>query len=161
MWFHVHPVDIGFTLRSPFQFHNEIEIKAPPARVFEIMATAENQHEWFKDYKDCRWTSAPPHGAGSTREIELKAITVKERFLVWEPGKRMAFCIYAGTLPLVREMVEDIEFLPGSAPGTTHVRWIAHYTPTLPARLVHPIIRSQFGKMFKQTLEGLRTYAER
>lgn len=162
MWFQVHPVDIRYIERSPFQFRNEAEIKSPPERVFEIMATAENQHEWFQDYKACRWTSAPPHGVGSTREIELKTITVKERFLAWEPGKRLTFCIYAATVPLVREMVEDLTFEPSSlVSGGTHVRWIAHYTPTLLTRAVHPIVRGQFGAMFKATLEGLRRYAER
>jgi uncharacterized protein YndB with AHSA1/START domain len=160
MWFQVRPTDMSYTLSSPFQFRNEAVIQAPPERVFEILSTGEEQHKWFKDFVACRWTSAAPHGAGSTREIELKALTVKERFLAWDPGKRLSFCIYACTLPLIAEMVEDMQLEPAEG-GATRFRWTAHYTPTLPMRLIHPVARIVFSSMFRASTEGLRRYAER
>jgi uncharacterized protein YndB with AHSA1/START domain len=160
MWFQVSPAEISYTQSSPFQIQNETVIHAPPDRVFEILTDGTKQHEWFKDFVACRWTSAPPYGVGSTREIELKTLTVKERFLAWDPGKRLSFCIYAITQPLVSEMVEDLQLEPASN-GSTRLRWTAHYTPTLLMRAVHPIARMKFGAMFKASLEELRRYAER
>jgi uncharacterized protein YndB with AHSA1/START domain len=160
MWFQVKPTDLSYTLSSPFQMRNEAVIAAPPERVFEIITNGDVQHEWFKDFVACRWTSAPPHGVGSTREVELKTLTVKERFLAWDPGKRMSFCIYASTLPLISEMLEDLQLEPTSDGGTLF-RWTAHYTPTLAMRLVHPIARVVFGGMFRASIEGLKRYAER
>ena len=158
MWFPVKPTDLSYTLSSPFQFRNEAVIEAPPERVFEVISSGEDQGKWFKDFVACRWTSAPPHGVGSTREIELKALTVKERFLAWDPGKRMSFCIYAITLPLISEMLEDFQLEP-AGDGRTRFRWIAHYTPTLAMRVVHPVVRAIFGNMFRASIEGLSRHA--
>ena len=158
MWFQVRPVDLSFTKSSPFQFHNEAVIRAAPERVFEIMALGEEQRVWFKDFVEVRWTSAPPHGVGSMREVELKTLTVKERVLAWDPGKRLSFCIYAITVPLVSAMVEDLELI--AEDGGTRVRWIVHYEPSLVMRALHGPVRSKFGEMFRQTLEGLTRYAE-
>jgi uncharacterized protein YndB with AHSA1/START domain len=158
MWFQVKPTDLSYTLSSPFQFRNEAVIEAPPERVFEILSNGEEQGRWFKDFVACRWSSAPPHGVGSTREIELKALTVKERFVAWDPGKRMSFCIYACTLPLITEMLEDLQLEPAGE-GRTLFRWNVHYTPTLGMRLVHPIVRKIFGDMFRASIDGLKRVA--
>ena len=160
MWFDVEPADMSFTQSSPHQLSNEAVIDATPERVFEIFATAERQRDWFKDFVACRWTSAAPQGAGSTREITLKTLSVKERFLVWEPGKRLSFCIYASTMPLMKRMIEDMQMEPtGSDASQTRLRWTVHYEPTLPMRLVHPVARVVFGGMFRESTEGLRRYA--
>jgi hypothetical protein len=160
MWFDVHPADIGYTQRSPFQFRNETVLDVPPDRAFEIVGNDEGASVWFKDFVACRWTSAAPHGVGSTREIELKILTVKERFLVWEPGKRATFCIYATTLPIVTQMVEDMSFEPADNGGTRFI-WNVHYTPSMLMRPVHGIARKLFGGMFETSIEGLRRYTAR
>jgi uncharacterized protein YndB with AHSA1/START domain len=158
MWFDVESVDLGFTESSPFKLENEAVIRASPERVFEILTTAEGQREWFQDFRADRWTSAPPHGVGSTREIELKLLTVKERFLAWERGKRVAFAITAITIPIVTAMVEDIQ-LSKLDDERTRLAWRVHYRPALAFRLVHPVARTVFGKMFSASTAGLTRYA--
>lgn len=157
MWFAVEAQDLGFTKSSPYVLENEAIIDASPARVFETFATAENQTTWFQDFVACRWTSSAPHGVGSEREIELKLLTVKERFLVWEPGKRLTFAIFGSTLPMVDGMVEDMLFEP-HAQGKTRMTWRVHYTPKLFMRPAHPILRLVFGKMFKASTKGVASY---
>src|SRR4051794_23537239 len=98
MWFAVEAQPLRYTQTSPRVLENVVTIDATPERVFEVFATAENQRDWFQDFVACRWTTSEPHGVGSEREIELKILTVKERFLAWEPGKRLTFAIYASTL---------------------------------------------------------------
>lgn len=160
MWFSTTPTELGYCDTSPFLFENVRVVPAPPERVFEVFATGEGQTTWFQDFVACRWTSGEPHGVGTTREIELKMLTVKERFVAWEPGKRLTFSIDAITLPLVRAMMEDLRFEPAGE-GKTKVTWRAHYTPAPVMRLFHPIARVIFGRMFAKSLDGLSRYLER
>jgi len=158
MWFDVEAVPLSFTESSPYRFENVVLIDAPPARVFDIWATGEGQKEWFQDFVANRWTSAA-HGVNAEREVELKLLTVRERFLVWEPGKRLAFTMYGITLPLVKAMVEDIILEPAGEHATRMI-WRAHYAPSLLMRMIHPIGRMIFGELFKNSAEGLARYAK-
>lgn len=158
MWFEVEAVPLSFTESAPFVIENTVGIDAPAARVFEILATGERQAEWFKDFVACRWTSPEPHGVGSEREIELKALTVKERFLAWEPGKRLTFHIHGITIPLVTAMVEDM-IVEATGDRTSRLTWRVHYRPTLLMRAIHPIGRAIFGSMFRASAKGLARYA--
>ena len=159
MWFNVDAADLDFTERSPFRFENEAVVRCSPERLFDIWATGEAQERWFKDLRAIRWTSPEPHGVGATREVELATLTVKERFLAWDRGKRMAFQIYAITLPLVDAMVEDLQFTPLDG-GRTRMIWRAHYRPALVMRLLHPLVRWNFSKLFSATCKDLARYAE-
>jgi hypothetical protein len=159
MWFDVEAVPLSFTESAPYLIENTVGIDAPAARVFEILATGERQADWFKDFVACRWTSAEPHEVGSEREIELKALTVKERFLAWEPGKRLTFHIYGITIPLVTAMIEDMVIEP-TGDRTCRFTWRVHYRPTILMRLIHPIGRAIFGSMFRASAKGLAKYAK-
>jgi hypothetical protein len=159
MWFDVEAVPIEYIETAPYRFENVTLIDAPPARVFEIIAKGEAQKVWFQDFVAIRWTTPATAEVGAEREVELKTTTVRERFLVWEPGKRIAFTIYGITLPIVKEMVEDMVLEPVGDHATRLV-WKAHYTPTLLMRLVHPIGRMIFGEIFRASSEGLARYAK-
>lgn len=160
-WFAVAPVELDFTERSRYSLDQSAVVAAPPERVFALMADGGRMGEWFHDFVACRWTSAAPHGVGSTREIELAALTVKERFLAWDPGRRLAFRIDAITLPLVSKMIEDMRLEPVDGGRSTRVSWRVHYEPTLLMRLVHPIGRRVFARMFAKSLAGLARLAAR
>ncbi|MFO0760079.1 MAG: SRPBCC family protein [Byssovorax sp.] len=159
MWFDLEATDLDFIESSPYVLENEGVIDASPARVFEIFAYGEAQIQWFKDFVECRWTTEAPYGVGSTREIELKMLTVKERFLVWDPGERLTFTIYATTMPLMTAMMEDIRFDEMDGGRQTRFRWRVHYRPSLVMKLVHPLGRKIFGGMFTTTMNNLAKYA--
>ncbi len=158
MWFDVDPVPLERIEELPFRFENTALIDAPPARVFQIWVDGEGQTEWFQDWVGFRWTNAT-RGVGAEREAQLKMLSVKERFLVWEPGQRMTFTIYGITLPLVKEMAEDLTFEPAGE-RATRMRWVARYRPTTAMRLVHPIARMIFGEMFRASTEGLARWVK-
>jgi uncharacterized protein YndB with AHSA1/START domain len=158
MWFEMQSVGLEFLDASPFRIDNEAVANAPARRVFEVMATGEKQPAWFPDFVATRWTTPAPYGVGSERDVEMKTLTVRERFLIWDPGKRLTFSMFGITVPLVSAMAEDIRFEP-LGEDKTRIVWTVHYRPRLLMRAVHPIARSIFGKMFAGAAQGLARYA--
>lgn len=159
MWFDVEAVPLSFCESSPYRIENTMEAAASADRVFAIIATGERQAEWFQDFVACRWTTAEPHGVGAEREIKLKALAVKERFLAWDPGRRISFHIHAITLPLVKAMLEDMVIEP-LGPSRCRITWTVHYRPSLLMKAFHPLGRAIFGGMFRKSIAGLARYAE-
>jgi hypothetical protein len=183
MWFDLKPTDLSFIACAPFKLDNEAVINASAARVFEIVSLGEGERVWLKGFKSAQWTSAPPYGAGSTREFTLKLLApnpptlarstggrsavsastrlvldVKERFVVWEPGRRLSICIEAVSLPVVTAMFQDLQMEP-MAQGRTRFRWQVYYTPSVLTRLVHPLGRAIFGSIFSSSTAALTRYA--
>lgn len=159
MFFATTPTDLAFTTSSPFRLTFDATAEAPPERVFDVLADDAAMKKWFADVKDIRWTSKAPFGVGSTREVELKTLTVKERFVAWERGVRMTFSIDAITIPLVKALMEDIQLEPLGEKGTRIV-WTVHYEPTLLMRAAHPVAKMIFSKMWRAALGGLAKYAD-
>lgn len=159
MFFETKKSELSFTTSSPFRMSFDATAEAPPARVFEVLADDAAMKKWFADCKDVRWTSAAPYGVGSTRDVQLKMLSVKERFLAWEPGVRITFSIDAITIPLVKALVEDIQLEALGEKGTRIV-WTVHYEPSLVMRAAHPVAKMVFGKMWRASLAGLVKYAD-
>lgn len=61
------------------------------------------------------------------------------------------------TLPLVRRLMEDWR-LEGTPDGKTKLTWLVFYEPTLLTRMLHPLVRAIFGRMFRQSIAGLQRY---
>lgn len=159
MWFKLEPCELEFAERSVHRFRNEGLINAPPERVFGLLAS-DAWPEWYPDFLSVKWVTPGPHGQGSTREVKLKTLSARERFVAWEPGKRISFSIDEVTLPLIRKMMEDVRLDP-AAEGKTRVVWDIHYEPRTVMRLIHPIARAIFGRMFRQAVLNLGRYVDR
>lgn len=147
-------VELDFFDHPPAHFRNEIELPAPPERVFALLGDPPGWASWFDDMKSGAWTSAPPYGVGATRTMVLGLTTAEERILAWEPGRRFAFRIERLGVPLVRAMDEDYRLEP--TPSGCTLVWFVAYEPTWLARAVHPLVRAVFGRQFRRSLEGLR-----
>jgi len=159
-WFRVEAVgpDDLDSIASRMSF--TADIAAPAQRIFEILTTAENQGEWFQDFKEMKWIGLQTEGVGAERIIALKLLSVKERFIVWEPGKRFAFTLFASTLPLVKKMVEDMKLEEDGA--VTRLTWTVHYELKIKVlSFAEPLLQKTFGAMFEKSVHGLKRYAER
>lgn len=154
MWFDLDGVGTEFCDASRFRFHNEAVLDVDKERAFDIFADGPGMERWLEDFVACRWTSEEPHGVGSTRVVELKMLSVKERFLVWDRGERITFLVYAITMPLTKKFVEDLRFVE-MGPKKTRVEWSVHYEPNWFVRPVHPIVRSVFGGIFERSARRL------
>lgn len=174
MWHRTTASDLDYGSRAPSHLEFEIVCFAPPERVFDVLTTDRLFHEWLEPLVEVRWSTPAPHGVGSKREIvmdnlappgrgsadKVTSLHVKETILAWERGKRFAFSIDALTLPLVKQMLEDIQ-LERLGPNKTRLHYRVHYTPTLLMRAVHPIARAFFGKMFREAVRNIARIAAR
>ena len=154
------PMDLEFLTNPPESMEFAATIDASAAKVFEILADPGKLGLWLQDFKGANWLTEAPHGVGSKREVRLKLVTVRERFLAWEPGKRFAFVMDASSLPIVEAMGEDMR-LESRGDNRCEVRWKVCYTSTTLGKIVRPIARAIFGKLFRDSLAGLKALAER
>ena len=160
MWFPLEPTDLDYTRVSPFRLHYEADVRASAERVFDVF-TSDDMRAWFHDLNAMRWTSAPPHGVGSTRTVEVKPmLAVKERFLAWDRGARVSFAMEAINVPLVKRMLEDFR-LVARGPASCGIDYTIHYTPTRAMLAVHPVARMVFGKMFTDVVRRISEVASR
>jgi hypothetical protein len=137
----------------------EHAVAAPAARVFQILASGENQRQWAEGYRRTRWYG-PQREAGAVRDIHMRWITVRERFLIWQPGARFTFTCDAMSVPLTRCLIEDIEFSDVSA-DASRLLWSVHFTPATALRWAAGIARieASFRPMFAGFATGLASYA--
>ncbi len=154
MWFQVTPSDLSFCEGSRHRFVNVVRLPFDAGRAFDHVASSTELPRWLEDCVSCEWTSPEPYGVGSTRDVKLKMLAVKERFLAWDRGKRFAFTAVALSIPLLSRMVEDIQ-LRELAPGETELTWTVHYEPRLVARPVHPIARYIFRGLLARSAANL------
>ena len=160
MRFTCRPVGLEFIEGAAYRFENVVELDAPPEAVFDIFADGDSWPRWFKDIKHVEWTSGEPKGVGTTRTVTLTTMTVYERFLAWDRGRRFAFRFEGSSLPLCRAGVEDYR-LEDIGSGRTRFFYGVYLEPSLIVRLAGPIARAQFGGMFRRAAEGLKTYVAR
>ena len=151
---------VSFVERAPYRFENEGVMPVSAEALFDALVDAPSWPKWFVDMLEARWTSDAPYGVGSTRTVRLKPMSVDERILVFEPGKRFAFRLERVGLPLVRAMVEDYVIEP-LGPSSSRLHWVAAYEPTLLMKALHPLMRAIFGSQFRRTVVQLAKHLGR
>lgn len=159
MRFTCRAVGLDFIERATWRFENAVELDASPDVVFDIFADGESWPRWFEGIRRVVWTSPEPKGVGTTRTVTLTTMTVEERFLAWERGRRFAFRFEAATAPLCVAGVEDYR-LEDLGDGRARLMYGVYLEPTLLARLLGPIARARLGAMFRRAASGLRTHIE-
>jgi hypothetical protein len=137
---------------------NEAVLPLDAARAFELIASSDELGAWLQDFVSCTWTTPPPYGVGSTRDVKLKLFSVTERFVAWQPGQRLAFTMTATTLPVFSRALEDLQLTP-LAPDRTRLRWTAHYDVPAWGRLVHPVMRPVFDQILARSAVKLTRHA--
>lgn len=105
------PETIAFTSTAPLRATVTRELGASPAHVFDVLADTASWPRWFPGLDAAAWTSAAPHGLGSTRQVRLGPLRVDEEFIVWEPGERFGFTFTEVNLPGTRAGVELVELV--------------------------------------------------
>ena len=156
--FACRPVGLDFIDTAPWRFENVVELDAAPERVFDVFADGESWPRWFEGIRHVEWTSPEPKGVGTTRTVTLNTATVFEHFLAWDRGRRFAFRFEGATAPLFRAGVEDYRLEPIEGGGRTRFTYGVYLDPSLPVRLLSPITRNNFARMFRTGAQGLQRY---
>lgn len=157
MWFRAEPQDLHFTETAPYSIRNEAILTATPEVVFDVLADPTAWPRWFDDILEVHWTTDPPHGVGSGRQVKLKQMTVRERFLAFERGRRFCFTVEAITLPLVKGLIEDYQLEPFDE-AKSRLVWTVYYRPRTLLRPIQGLIRPIFERMFTKAARSLARY---
>lgn len=157
MAFSCREVDEHFIDAAPIRFVNEVEIDATPERLFEVFEDETAWPKWFKDIVSVEWTSPKPFGVGTTRNVELKAMSVSEKFFIWEPGKRFAFYFTEMSVPLMKAFCEDYRLEP-IGDGKTKFTYIVACEARWLLKILGPVGRAIFGSIFRKGALSLATF---
>lgn len=160
MWFAARSLDMDFAAHTPHALTYEVELPDSSDALFALLADAARWPEWFAEMQRVQWLTPAPHGRGSERIAHLDLLSVRERFIAWEPGRRMTFCGLAMSLPLAEALVEDYQLTP-IGPGWTRLRWSVHYQLRPIFRPLHRPIRWFFDRMFRAASAALVDYVVR
>jgi carbon monoxide dehydrogenase subunit G len=158
VWHPLEPVDESFFVTADHRYKFPIDLDVPPERVWESIASDESVAAWGLGVQSLRWTSPRPFGVGTTREVKLPLgiMTVRERFFVWDEGKRYAFAAYEANRGFYRRFAENYVIEPRGA--GSRLTWTIAIEPQPKLRrlvdLGRPLNRLAFG----QFARGARSY---
>ena len=157
-WFSYRPVDETFFETAPMRLRAKFEVPLPAERVWAEL-TGDDALSWCRILQDVTWTSPRPFGVGTTREVNALwgANLLKERYFLWEEGRRHSFYVLESTAPLFRSLAEDYLVEPASE-DSCRFTWTIAAEPKPAARLGTPVNRLLLKTLFTDTAEhyGLR-----
>jgi hypothetical protein len=129
----------------------KFEIGRPAAEVWGELC-GEEALGWCRILQDVSWTSARPFGVGTTREVNALWGTdrLRERYFLWEEGRRHSFYVVETTAPLFRRLAEDYLVEP-LGEGSCRFTWTIAAEPSVLGRLGMPVNRALLKTLFTDT----------
>jgi Polyketide cyclase / dehydrase and lipid transport len=149
-WYPLEAADENFLKSAPHVFTYQKRFAAPPQTVWESLVSDESIAAWGSTLKSVTWTSPRPFGVGTTREVAPPVgPRMRERYFLWEEGRRHAFAAYESTAQLFNRFAEDYLVEPDG--DDTLFTWVLALEPksklALPVKVLAPVIKAAFGKM--------------
>lgn len=149
-WYPLEPADEDFLASAPHVFTYQKRFAAPPQTVWDSLTSDESIAAWGSTLKSVTWTSPRPFGVGTTREVAPPVgPRMRERYFLWEDGRRHSFAVYESTAQLFTRFAEDYLVEPDG--DDTLFTWILAIEPRdrlkLPVKVLAPVIKAAFGKM--------------
>ena len=153
--------DASFYESAPVRFDNRVQVPAPASRVWKILEDDHSWTVWAGVIDKVEWTSPKPFGLGTTRTVTMAkgAMIGWEKFIAWEPGKRMGFCFTEATMDGVDRFAEDWH-VSAQGPGTCTVRWVMCMEPRGISKYLMPLTRPLMNWNFHRYLKKLSRYAQ-
>lgn len=145
--------DLSFLDRAPIVARAEVEVDAPPDRIWPALVDAEAWIEWFAGVKDAHYTSTEPHGVGSTRFVHVKSLKANEEVLACDENERFAFRVCDVNQPALAAVVEEVTLEPSGEATTVVYRQAVELAGW--ARPAAPMIRRQLQGALGKGLAGL------
>ena len=149
-WYPLEPADAGIFDSAPHLYRYQLHYDAPPATVWESLASDESLAAWGPSIKAVNWLTPRPFGVGTEREVVLAGglARVRERFFRWDEGHGYSFAAFDASFPLFRRFAEDYVLEP-DGDGTLFTWTVAIEAKpkfALPVRAASPVNRFAFGR---------------
>jgi Polyketide cyclase / dehydrase and lipid transport len=150
MKFALEPVEESFLASAPVLHRDTFAIARPAEQVWRELVS-EKPLDWCRALS-VRWTSARPFGVGTMRQAKVLggAMTVQERFFIWEEGHRYAFYVSESNAPAFRRIAEDY-VVETDGPDSCRFTWTIALEPSPLGRLGGPLNSLVFKSLFVDT----------
>jgi len=144
------PVDETFFASAPERYSDTFAIARPAEEVWADLVSDEPL-AWVRGLS-LKWTSGRPFGVGTTRQAASLggAVKLKERYFVWEDGRRQAFYVTEANLPLFHRFAEDY-VVEADGAGRCRFVWKFAIEPTALGRPGAALNKFIFRRMFAET----------
>jgi hypothetical protein len=86
-------VDVDFIDSAPIRILRTGVVRGPAEAVFNAIACDPNGYAlWFPGFSTAsNWISAPPHGVGSQRRMQVLGASFEETILTWKANEEFTF----------------------------------------------------------------------
>lgn len=159
-WHALRPVDEAYFTTAPLVYHYSVDAPVPAEDLWASLVSDESLAAWSPAVKSVRWTTPRPFGVGTTRDVTLAggAVTVREKFFIWEDGRRYAFHAVESNRPGIKALAED--YVVSSTPGGSRLEWTVALEPAAlkVTRFSSPLIKATFGRL---AADGRKYFAKR
>ncbi len=152
--FKLRPSDAGFGDHAPHAIDITTTLGASPERIYDGIVNLTEARDWLPDFVRARWVEGPDENGEQVVEETFRFMSQRVRTFVAEPGRHWMASIDACTLPLGRELMEDLELEP-LPDGGTRVRWRYYYDPYKLLKPFRKLLHKEFDHMLRLSLEQL------
>jgi hypothetical protein len=156
----LRPVGIEYLGTAPVRATLRRTIPASTAETFRSFEDAASWPVWLDPVESVRWTSPPPFGVGTTRDVRVRGGTLSERFFAWEDGRRIAFHVTDASVPVFGAIAEDYELVPTGEAECVLV-WRYGFECRGVFRVVQPLVAMAFRRMATKALGQLADHLRR
>jgi ribosome-associated toxin RatA of RatAB toxin-antitoxin module len=106
MMFKLHERPPSWLPTAPIRIEREMVLEATAGQAFEVLADIGTWPRWFTGMAEVV-VESPASGVGATRIVKAGATRIRERFLVWEPDRRLVLALAHSNVPGMRALVEE------------------------------------------------------
>jgi len=141
-----------------FTVEKSIFINNPQQQVFDYASDPANAHKWQSNFMSLEWTSAEPHGVGSTQRSVSRFlgrdIETTVQITLWDPPNKTIAKSVSGPIPVKAETNFEPE-----GPGTK-VTLIGQVEAGGFFKLAEGLVKKQLERQFDTNLEALKLLLE-
>ncbi len=141
-----------------------IEIDAPKAKAWELLADFGNPHKYVNGILGTRLVTAAPNGLGAVRHCDLPPMMRMRQYIVeeiieWNEGDSFTYIVNDTTAPITDGRVQWS--VSDSTKGCV-IRATVQYRPRygLLGQLINPFLKTQFRKQMSEGLADMQRILE-
>jgi FAD/FMN-containing dehydrogenase len=158
--FPLRPSDPGFAERAEFVVDIQETVSAAPEPIFDSIVDLKDASAWLEDFVRAEWVLGPDERGHQVVDEVFRFFTQRVRTLHAERGRRWKASWEACTLPIARQLLEDLELTPLDG-GRTLVRWRFYHEPFAAMRPLNRLFRRGLESSIRESLARLEAHLSR